>query len=185
MTQISSNVYYIVEKDTLGCNPLCYLIFGSENKVLLVDTGCGCGNLYFYLKNQAILKDKRFIVVNTHNHPEQIGGNWRFSTTGRFGLAHAVDDLCASRRHKYYTRLLESNWHWTIETYKITRWLKDGEMILLGPDTDSRNVVQVLWTPGHTPDSLVLWYPHDKRLFIGDLFYRFDDIMFTSAKNNR
>ncbi|VDM54216.1 unnamed protein product [Angiostrongylus costaricensis] len=41
----------------------------------------------------------------------------------------------------------------------------------------------VIWTPGHTPDSLTLWYEHDKRLFVGDLFYRFDDIMFYDHTN--
>ncbi|CAD6185297.1 unnamed protein product [Caenorhabditis auriculariae] len=38
-------------------------------------------------------------------------------------------------------------------------------------------MVQVFWTPGHTPDSIVLWYPYANRLFVGDLFYQFQDIM--------
>ncbi|KHJ85929.1 hypothetical protein OESDEN_14333, partial [Oesophagostomum dentatum] len=44
--------------------------------------------------------------------------------------------------------------------------------------------LQVLLTPGHTPDSLVLWYASDNRLFIGDLFYRYSDIMLSYEYTN-
>lgn len=37
--------------------------------------------------------------------------------------------------------------------------------------------------PGHTPDHIILHYPIDNRLFLGDIFYRFADINFTWAKN--
>ncbi|EPB75813.1 hypothetical protein ANCCEY_05107 [Ancylostoma ceylanicum] len=43
---------------------------------------------------------------------------------------------------------------------------------------------EVIWTPGHTPDSLVLWYAYDQRLFIGDLFYRYADIMLSYEYTN-
>nr|CDJ84471.1 Protein of unknown function DUF148 and Beta-lactamase domain containing protein [Haemonchus contortus] len=148
-------------------------------KVLIIDTGCGCGDIYAFVKQQTIIKEKKIIVVNTHNHPEQTGGNFRFSTTGKLGMAHMVEDLCASGRDKYYTQLRNSNWHWEINTYKVTRWLSDGDTILLGNPVETHNVVKVIWSPGHTPDSLVLWYASDNRLFVGDLFYRFEDIMMT------
>ncbi|KAK6028743.1 hypothetical protein OSTOST_05170 [Ostertagia ostertagi] len=146
----------------------------------MIDTGCGCGDIYAFVKQQSIIKEKKIIVVNTHNHPEQTGGNFRFSTTGRLGMAHMVEDLCASGRDKYYTQLMNSSYHWAVETYKVTRWLADDETILLGVSTEAHNVVKVIWTPGHTPDSLVLWYAYDSRLFVGDLFYRFGDIVMTS-----
>ncbi|KAK6036242.1 hypothetical protein COOONC_26253 [Cooperia oncophora] len=80
----------------------------------MIDTGCGCGDIYAFLKQQTIIKEKKIIVVNTHNHPEQTGGNFRFSTTGRLGMAHMVEDLCASGRDKYYTQLRNSNWQWQV-----------------------------------------------------------------------
>ncbi|CAI5455311.1 unnamed protein product [Caenorhabditis angaria] len=176
--QVSHNIYWIREEDTRQCYPLMYLIIGSEDKALLIDTGCGCGNIYFYLRSLPFMENMKLIVVNTHNHPEQTGGNWRFSTTGTNGLAHLVEDLCAGRKNKYYTRLMDTSWHWDVQTYKVTRWLNDGDKILLGDEDNLKNTVQVMWTPGHTPDSIVLWYPYANRLFVGDLFYRFDDIMF-------
>ncbi|ETN71496.1 metallo-beta-lactamase domain protein [Necator americanus] len=185
IAQVSEHVWSILEEDTRRCYPLSYLITG-EDKVLLIDTGCGCGNIYFYIRQQQqrLIEKKKIIVVNTHNHPEQTGGNFRFSTVGKLGLSHMVEDLCASGKDPYYTKLMNSNWHWQINQYKVTRWLKDGDEILLGNAKDARNVVQVIWTPGHTPDSLVLWYPNDNRLFIGDLFYRFADIMLSYEHTN-
>ncbi|CAL2049454.1 unnamed protein product [Caenorhabditis brenneri] len=177
--QLTENIFWIREEDTRECFPLMYLILGTEDTALLIDTGCGCGNIYHYLRSLSFMQNVKLIVVNTHNHPEQTGGNWRFSTTGSNGLAHLVEDLCAGRKNKYYTRLMDSSWHWEIQTYKVTRWLNDGDKILLGDESNLRNIVQVMWTPGHTPDSIVLWYPYANRLFVGDLFYRFDDIMFT------
>ncbi|CAJ0604066.1 unnamed protein product [Cylicocyclus nassatus] len=184
LNQISDHIWSILEEDTRGCFPLSYLVVG-ESKVLVIDTGCGCGNIYFFIKQQQqILENRKIIVVNTHNHPEQTGGNFRFSTVGKLGLSHMVEDLCASGNDQYYTKLMNSSWHWEINTYKVTRWLQDGENILLGDKNHARNVVQVIWTPGHTPDSLVLWYANDKRLFIGDLFYRYSDIMLTDEYTN-
>ncbi|EGT30164.1 hypothetical protein CAEBREN_24390 [Caenorhabditis brenneri] len=106
--QLTENIFWIREEDTRECFPLMYLILGTEDTALLIDTGCGCGNIYHYLRSLSFMQNVKLIVVNTHNHPEQ-----------------------------------------------------------------------VMWTPGHTPDSIVLWYPYANRLFVGDLFYRFDDIMFT------
>ncbi|VDM64166.1 unnamed protein product [Angiostrongylus costaricensis] len=118
-TQISDSVWTILEEDIRGCFPISYLIIGDEKEyaflALLIDTGCGNGNVYHYIKMQNIIRKKMLIVVNTHNHPEQTGGNFHFSTTGRDGLAHLVEDLCASGNDKYYTKLMNSNWHWEVK----------------------------------------------------------------------
>ncbi|CAI4224962.1 unnamed protein product [Auanema sp. JU1783] len=177
VSQVSTNVWSITENDVRNCRPLSYLIVGEE-KALLIDTGCGYGNMYLYVRKLPQIASKKIIVVNTHNHPEQTGGNQNFSTTGKWGLSLQVEDLCASKKNKYYTRLLESNWHWEVGTYKVTRWLNDGDEIHLGPKENPINNLKIFWTPGHTPDSLVVWYGHDARLFLGDLFYRFSDIYF-------
>uniref|UniRef100_A0A1I7X6A3 Barrier-to-autointegration factor 1 n=1 Tax=Heterorhabditis bacteriophora TaxID=37862 RepID=A0A1I7X6A3_HETBA len=150
--------------------------------VLLLDTGCGCGNIYFFLRSLDIIRNRKIIVVNTHNHPQQcytllstklsltIIQFVRSSTT----LPCSIFFLKTEEIHNNLPGVL-------IAPYKITRWLKDEEIILLGPEDNARNVIKVIvmWMPGHTPDSLALWYSFDQRLFIGDLFYRFDDLMLT------
>ena len=47
--------------------------------------------------------------------------------------------------------------------YTIDRWLHNEETIDLGDD----HSLKVLQTPGHTPDSLCLWYERDQILFTG------------------
>ncbi|CAJ0935082.1 unnamed protein product, partial [Mesorhabditis belari] len=174
---LSKNVWAITELDDRNLFPINYLIVGTE-KALLIDTGIGFSNIYLYAKRLGMVGQRPIIVVNTHNHPEQTGGNWRFSTTGKYGLAQRVEALAASARNKNYTRLLDSTHQWETKTYKVTRWLADEEEILLGDERLPENRVQVFWTPGHTPDSITLWYDHGGRLFLGDLFQRFEDIKF-------
>eukprot|EP01122_Echinamoeba_exundans_P002929 TRINITY_DN1292_c0_g2_i8.p1 TRINITY_DN1292_c0_g2~~TRINITY_DN1292_c0_g2_i8.p1 ORF type:complete len:270 (-),score=34.17 TRINITY_DN1292_c0_g2_i8:1569-2378(-) len=62
-----------------------------------------------------------------------------------------------------------------VSGFRVTRWLEDGEKILLD-DADPENPekqITVIWTPGHTPDSAAFWFPPEKRLFIGDTLYPF------------
>ena len=49
------------------------------------------------------------------------------------------------------------------EPYTIDQWLHNEETIDLGDD----HSLKVLQTPGHTPDSLCLWYERDQILFTG------------------
>lgn len=74
---------------------------------------------------------------------------------------------------------MDSKYQWNIKLYKVTRWLNDKEVILLGSDKKSKNVIEVWHAPGHTPDSLILWYHHDERFFVGDLFHTYNDILLT------
>ncbi|VDK52377.1 unnamed protein product [Anisakis simplex] len=145
---------------------------------LLIDTGCGSGDLNQFIRSSRIIGDKqKLIVINTHNHPEQTGGNWSFSTTGKFGLSHNVECLCASSADENYTKLRDTQYDWQVKVYKLTRWIANEEIILLGDSNDLKNVVKVIHSPGHTPDSIILWYQYDNRVFIGDIFYQFSDIL--------
>ncbi|KAK0416579.1 hypothetical protein QR680_012571 [Steinernema hermaphroditum] len=177
--QISERVFAIREHDEWGRHPLMYLIKGDQN-VALIDTGCGSGNLLdFVVRNGMVAEKQKLVVINTHNHAEQTGANWQFSTTGKLGMAHQVVDLCASLADTYYTKTPQSSFDWDVRTYKITRWLGDNETVLLGPEQHSRNVLRILYVPGHTPDSLAVWYEADARLFVGGFFHQFTDINLT------
>lgn len=58
-----------------------------------------------------------------------------------------------------------------IEPFTVDRWLSDGDVIALDHVTDPANnhVLNVLAIPGHTPDSIALYFGPDKRMFIGDI----------------
>ncbi|VDM25427.1 unnamed protein product [Toxocara canis] len=156
--RISENVQCIRETDEWDCRPLMYLIVGDE-KALLIDTGCGSGDLNKFIRSSGVISEKqKLIVLNTHNHPEQTGGNWSFSSAGKMGLSHNVENLCASGADKNYTKLRCEHYDWQVKAFKITRWLADEETILLGDSSELRNVVKVMHAPGHTPDSMILWF---------------------------
>jgi glyoxylase-like metal-dependent hydrolase (beta-lactamase superfamily II) len=55
-------------------NTTVSLIIGPE-KALLIDTGCGIGNLR---KAVAEVTDKPVIVINTHTHLDHLGSNRQF-----------------------------------------------------------------------------------------------------------
>ncbi|MCJ7730950.1 MBL fold metallo-hydrolase, partial [Candidatus Bathyarchaeota archaeon] len=55
---------------------------------------------------------------------------------------------------------------WMIRPFKVTRWLKDGDKIDLGGI-----VLDVIFTPGHSPDSICLLDRENKIFWTGDSFY--------------
>jgi glyoxylase-like metal-dependent hydrolase (beta-lactamase superfamily II) len=59
--------------------------------------------------------------------------------------------------------------------YTITSWAADCSPIIYR-DLDLR--IEVLHTPGHTPDSLALWCDEDKMLFVGDTLYEYAPTIF-------
>ncbi|MBD5505089.1 MAG: MBL fold metallo-hydrolase [Lachnospiraceae bacterium] len=71
-TKISDNIWQIAEDNGVYCT----LIKGSELAVL-IDTGFGkCDLRAFVEKNIST----PYIVINSHGHPDHIGGNYRFET---------------------------------------------------------------------------------------------------------
>jgi glyoxylase-like metal-dependent hydrolase (beta-lactamase superfamily II) len=56
--------------------------------------------------------------------------------------------------------------NYVVPGFKVTQWFKDGDRIELG-----NRSLEVLHTPGHTPDSVCLLDREDKLLFTGDMFY--------------
>ncbi len=55
-----------------------------------------------------------------------------------------------------------------IEPFTVDRWLGDGDVISLDEHVPD-HVLNVLAIPGHTPDSIALYFAADKRMFIGDI----------------
>ncbi|VDN56909.1 unnamed protein product [Dracunculus medinensis] len=177
--KLSTNIFCIHENDEWEHSPLIYLILGDE-KALVIDTGCGTGDLHQYIRSSGIMNILYLILYYFST-----GSNWSFSALGKLGLSHNVESLCASSRNKQYTELHSAEFDWQVKPYKITRWLNDCEMIYLGKENEAKNVVKIIHTPGHTPDSLTIWFVvPDNRLFIGDLYYQFNDLQlkYSAAK---
>src|SRR4029077_6829093 len=50
--------------------------------------------------------------------------------------------------------------------FHITDWIHEGEKIDLGG-----RLLEIIPTPGHTPDSISLWDAANRLLFTGDMYY--------------
>ena len=151
---------------------ISYLITGSS-KAVLFDTGMGISNIKAVAGELTTLP---ISVLNSHTHNDHVGDNWRFSDIYGRDMAFTRKNAHGSRadaqaeiepgqlcgplpsdfdRKSYRTR-----------AFHISHWLHDGEKISLGG-----RVLQVIFTPGHTPDSISLLDESNGLLFTGDMYY--------------
>jgi len=152
---------------------ISYLIVG-EKRALLFDTGMGISDLK---KVIAQLTNLPVVLVNSHTHNDHVGDNWEFSTI--YGM-----DTDFTRQNARGSRLdaqaeitpdqicgvlptgFDSKAYAT-RPWKITAYTYDGDRFDLGGRT-----LEVVATPGHTPDSISLLDRTNGLLFTGDTYCR-------------
>ena len=151
---------------------ISYLILGKD-KALLLDTGMGISDLR---KVVSELTPLPIIVVNSHTHDDHVGGNWQFPTIYSmdtdFSRANAKGssadaqaeiasgEICSDLPKDFNAKTYRTK-PWTISKY-----IHDGDTIDLGGRT-----VEILSTPGHTPDAICLFDRANGLLFTGDTYY--------------
>jgi len=151
---------------------IAYLILGTR-KALLFDTGMGISDIRKVVNGLTKLPT---IVLNSHTHDDHVGGNWQFETVygmdteftranARGSRADAQAEIapgmiCGQLPKGFDARAYET------KPWKITRLLHDGETIDLGGRS-----LEVLSTPGHTPDAITLLDRANGLLFTGDTYY--------------
>ena len=153
---------------------ICWLIEGEE-RAMLFDTGLGVGDVHTLA---LALTDLELFAMNSHTHFDHVGGNHQFArlygtdhpfaverTKGRT-LAQGQEDVFTDGavwmplpegfdKDRFRTR------GWT-----VTDYVADGDVIDLGG-----RQLRVVYTPGHSPDSLSLLDADNRILFVGDTFY--------------
>lgn len=151
---------------------ISYLVVGSK-KALLFDTGMGISNIRKVVEGLTSLP---VIVLNSHTHNDHVGDNWRFkdvygmdtnfTRTNAKGSTEdaqaelAPDQICGQLPPGFDAK------QYSTKPFHISHWLHDGDKIELGGRT-----LQVIATPGHTPDSISLLDEKNGLLFTGDTFY--------------
>ena len=151
---------------------ISYLVVGSR-KAILFDTGMGISNI------KAVVEQLTKIpvsVINSHTHNDHVGDNWRFSDV--YGMPTdftranakgsnadaqaelAPGSICGSLPAGFDAKTYRTR------PFHISHWLHDGEKIELGART-----LEVIATPGHTPDAIALLDTKNGFLFTGDTFY--------------
>jgi glyoxylase-like metal-dependent hydrolase (beta-lactamase superfamily II) len=152
---------------------ISYLILGSE-RGLLFDTGLGIGDMRSVVTSLTHLP---IVVLNSHTHFDHIGGNWQFedvlaldtpftrrntegATHGQVKEAVLPERFCGDLPPGFRPDA------YSIRPFHISSYVADGQVIDLG-----KRPLEVLVTPGHTPDSLCLLDRGAGVLLTGDTFY--------------
>jgi glyoxylase-like metal-dependent hydrolase (beta-lactamase superfamily II) len=131
---------------------------------LLIDTGCSFTSreLAAAIKDRLVMRN-----VNTHGHEDHIGANGflQSSRPGMEILAHplAIPILADPRRRQPLDPYRKIFWGWPEPSSASP--LQDEAWI----ETEHHRL-QVLYTPGHSPDHICLYEPGRGWLFTDDLF---------------
>jgi glyoxylase-like metal-dependent hydrolase (beta-lactamase superfamily II) len=169
--KVSPGVFSIYEPRQFE-EVISYLIVGHK-QALLFDTGMGIGNI---LKVTSQLTSRPVVVLNSHTHDDHVGGNWQFNFIYGMDTAFtranargsredaqaeiAPDQLCGDLPKNFDPKSYRTRpWH-------ISLFVHDGFKINLGGRT-----LEILSTPGHTPDAISLLDPENGLLFTGDTYY--------------
>jgi glyoxylase-like metal-dependent hydrolase (beta-lactamase superfamily II) len=160
---------------------ISYLILG-KSRALLFDTGMGIGRISRVVAKLTTLP---VTVLNSHTHFDHTGGNAEFSSIldpdtpftrknaeGQSNI-YSRDALAPERICGKLPADVQST-SYSVRPFKISQWVKDEERIDLGD-----RELEVIFTPGHTPDSLCLLDRKNGLLFTGDTFYRGPIYVFT------
>lgn len=150
-----------------------FLMIGTE-KALLIDTGMAFGNIKL---NVEALTDKPVIVVNTHSHYDHVSNNHHFDTVYGRDLAFTAKNATGHPKATWQNAIQPSAVSGNLpegfsyedyenKGFKISKYISDGDVIDLG----SRKI-EVLTTPGHTPDSMLFFDRAAGLLATGDTFY--------------
>jgi glyoxylase-like metal-dependent hydrolase (beta-lactamase superfamily II) len=148
---------YAISEPKYWQGNVSYLLLG-ERQALLFDTGPGVHSL-----SEVVTKLTKLpvLVIPSHLHFDHVG---RIQEFERVGLI----DLPALRAETKDGHFDETEAQLAMKSsgfsFRVTQWIRDGETLDLGGRT-----VQVLSTPGHTPDSVTLVDAAAKRVFSGDL----------------
>jgi len=151
---------------------ISYLIVG-EQRALLFDTGMGISDLKKVISQITKLP---IILLNSHTHNDHVGDNWEFSMiygmdTGftRQNARGSQLDAQAELTPDQICGVLPKGFDakvYATRPWKITAYTGDGDRFDLGGRT-----LEVIATPGHTPDAISLLDRANGLLFSGDTYY--------------
>jgi glyoxylase-like metal-dependent hydrolase (beta-lactamase superfamily II) len=151
---------------------ISYLILG-EKRAAMFDTGLGIGDIKRVVLSLTSLP---IVVMNSHTHNDHVGDNWEFTEIygmdtefTRINAKGSSVDAQAELAPGSICGKLPSGFDaksYATRPFQITRWIHDGDTLDLGG-----RMLQVISTPGHTPDEICLMDDKNRLLFTGDNFY--------------
>ena len=169
--KVAPAVYAIYEPHQFE-ETISYLIVGDK-RAALFDTGMGIGDLKSVVGELTRLP---IVVLNSHTHNDHVGDNWQFETIygmdtdfTRKNAQGSRDDAQAELAPGQICGALPKGFDlktYATRPWKITAYVHDGDHIDLGG-----RGLEIIATPGHTPDAISLLDRASGLLFTGDTYY--------------
>lgn len=154
-------------EETIG-----YLITGA-NRALLFDTGMGISDIKKVVEELTRLP---VAVLNSHTHDDHVGDNWEFDDVYGMDTDFTRQNAKGSREDAQSEITpgqicgeLPTGFDaksYSTRPWKIAKYIHDGDHVDLGGRT-----IEVIATPGHTPDAISLLDRVNGLLFTGDSYY--------------
>ena len=169
-TEILKDLFFI-ERGFLNGNHFVY----RSGSPVLVDTGyiSGFAETEKSITELGVALSDVSLIISTHTHCDHIGGNNRIQQKSGCDIAlHKVGKYFIDSRDDWSTWWRYYNQE--AEFFTCTRSLEDGEIITLGP-----HEFQVIYTPGHASDGIVLYNQREKVLLSSDTLWQTDMAVMT------
>lgn len=162
---------FFIQRGYLNGNHFVY----RSGSPVLIDTGyvSGFAETQRLISGLGVSLADVSLIINTHTHCDHIGGNRIIQQKSGCDIAlHKVG------RHFIDTRDDWSTWwkyyNQDAEFFKCTITLEDGDIIAIGP-----HEFQVIYTPGHASDGIVLYNRQERLLISSDTLWENDMAVMT------
>jgi glyoxylase-like metal-dependent hydrolase (beta-lactamase superfamily II) len=151
---------------------ISYLILGNK-KAVLFDTGMGISDMR---KTVTEFTKLPVVVLNSHTHDDHVGDNWQFDTiysmdtdftrqNAKGSVADAQAEIAPGEICGNLPKGFDAKSHRT-KPWAIRKYIHDGDKLDLGG-----RQLEIISTPGHTPDAICLFDRANRLLFTGDTYY--------------
>lgn len=151
-----------------------YVVKGE--RLCLIDAGPVGGEHFITsaLSEKGLSVKDISLVINTHEHPDHVGGNTFFKETAdpQFACHAEAARWIESLEIQFKERPVHGFYSLAGQSIQVHKKLHDGDEIDLGGGT----TLKVIFTPGHSPGSISLFCPQDGSLIVGDAIQPVDGL---------
>jgi hydroxyacylglutathione hydrolase len=158
----------MLEIKAFEVNPLqenTYIIHNETRQAIIIDPGC------FFTAEEELIKDYIAVnnlqpvkIINTHCHFDHVfGSKW---ATKQYGLEMWIHEAEEPIMRNASQSVLKYGLGFDNYTGPL-HYLQEGDTVTLGDD-----VLQVLFTPGHSPGSISFYCAAQQFVISGDVLFR-------------
>lgn len=185
-SRLNATIFVIHENDKYQEHPFIYVkIYDYPRLVVIADTGCGGGdedrenhcNLKDYIETHPVTAnggkplnpleaERGYLIICTHCHYDHILGLKHFQRPSTRILASSFDKSFIEKDLPEHSlcKFIDV----PTPEYTVSYWANDLEKVSFD---DKPLHLQILHTPGHTPDELAWYDEQERHLYVGDSFY--------------